>query len=114
MTEKRKVAGAAGGALGLGASTALLTACCVTPIGVMLFGATGAVVLARLSFVQPYAAAGAILMLGVLFWLAYRPAGDGAGNPCDLTARKRLRWIAWGSTGLVAAMLLASFRWLGI
>jgi len=114
MKDKKGIAGASGGAIGLGASAALLTACCVTPVGVMLFGATGAVVLARLSFLQPFVAAGALLMLGLLFWLAYRPARNCEGEACDPAARRRLRWIAWASTAIVAAMLLTSFRWLGI
>lgn len=113
MKDKRKMAGAAGGAVGLGASAALLAACCVTPFGVMLLGATGAVVLARLSFLQPYVAAGAILMLGVLFWLAYRPVRTGEAA-CDPAARKRLRWIAWGTAAVVAIILLSAFRFLGI
>ena len=114
MKEKRKVFGAAGGALGLGASAAILTACCVTPLGVMIFGATGAVVLARLSFLQPYVAIGAILMLAVVFWLAYRPMPNCNGEPCNAAARRRLRWVAWISAGIVAAMLLLAFRWLGV
>ena len=54
MSDNRRVAGAAGGALGLGAIAALFGTCCVAPWTVGLLGVGGAVALARLSFLQPY------------------------------------------------------------
>lgn len=50
MTEKVHVLDTAGGALGLGRFAAAIGACCAFPWAVALFGVSGAVALARLSF----------------------------------------------------------------
>jgi len=73
MAEKPVVIGAAWGALGLGALAAAVGGCCAAPWAVVLLGVTGAVALARLMFLLPYALIGAALLLGVAFWWAYRP-----------------------------------------
>jgi hypothetical protein len=68
MSEKTRVIGTAGGALGLGAFAAAIGARCGLPWAVAILGVSGAVELARLSF----------LLLAVGFWWAYRPAAVGA------------------------------------
>lgn len=50
MSEKARVLGTAGGALGLGAFAAASGACCGVPWAVALLGVSGAVALARLSY----------------------------------------------------------------
>ena len=47
MSEKTRVIGSAGGALGLGAFAAAIGACCGLPWAVALLGVSGAVALAR-------------------------------------------------------------------
>ena len=74
MAGKPQVIAAASGALGLGAFAAAVGGCCGAPWAVALLGVTGAVGLARLAFLLPYALIGAALLLGVAFWSAYRPA----------------------------------------
>jgi hypothetical protein len=84
MSEKARVIGSAGGALGLGAFAAAIGECCGLPWAVTLLGVSGAVALARLSFLLPYALFGAGALLAVGFWWAYRPAAvcaDGTCNP---------------------------------
>jgi hypothetical protein len=100
MSEKTRVIGTAGGALGLGAFAAAIGACCGLPWAVALLGVSGAVALARLSFLLPYALLGAGALLAVAFWWAYRPANRGP-----------LRWVVWAAAVLVvglATMALSS------
>ena len=84
MGEKTRVIGGASGALGPGTLAAAIGACCGLPWAVALLGVSGAVALARLSFLLPYALLGAGALLAVAFWWAYRPlpvCTDGTCNP---------------------------------
>jgi hypothetical protein len=82
MTEKARIAGAAGGAVGMGAFAAVLGTCCVAPWAVSLLGVSGAVTLARMSFLKPYLLGGTAAALALSFWLAYRPAPVCADGSC--------------------------------
>lgn len=104
MSEKPRVIGAAGGALGLGAFAAALAGCCGAPWAVALLGVGGALMLARLSFLLPYALLGAGAMLAVAFWWAYRPVAVCADSPCTPATRRPLRWIVWSAAALVVAL----------
>ena len=95
MSDKRRVIGTAGGAVGLGAFAATVGACCGLPWTVALLGVSGAVALARLSFLLPYALLGAAGLLIVAFWWAYRPPAVCADGTCDTAGRRPLRWIVW-------------------
>lgn len=106
MDERKRVIGAAGGALGLGTFAAAVATCCGVPWAVALFGVTGAVVLARLTFLLPYALAGAILLLGVAFWFAYRQAPVCEDGSCETASRRPLRWVVWVAALLVAALTI--------
>lgn len=109
MSEDKRVMGAAGGALGFGAFAAALATCCGVPWAVALFGVTGAVALARLAFLLPYAAIGAALLLALAFWLAYRRPPLCADGSCNTTGRRPLRWVLWFAAVLVAGFLIFSF-----
>lgn len=104
MSEKVRVLGTAGGALGLGAVAAAIGACCGVPWAVALLGVSGAVALARLSFLLPYALLGALALLAVAFWGAYRPAAACADGTCTPASRRRLRLIVWAATVLIAGL----------
>jgi hypothetical protein len=104
-----RVIGATGGAVGLGALAAALGTCCVAPWAVSVVGVTGAVALARLAFLEPVLLAGALLLLGVAFYFAYRPLPVCEDGSCDRSSQRRLRWIAWIGAGVVAAILVATF-----
>lgn len=104
MRDKRRVIGAAGGAVGLGGFAAALGLCCSVPWVVALLGVGGAVAFARLAFLLPYALILSALLLALGFWWAYRPepaCGDGTCNPRD---RRLLRWAVWIATVAVAAL----------
>ncbi len=104
MGEKTRVIGTMSGALGLGAFAAAVGACCGLPSTVALLGVGGAVALARLSFLLPYALIGAGGLLVVAFWWAYRPPAVCADGTCDTSGRRPLRWIVWSATLLVLGL----------
>ena len=103
MGEKARIIGAAGGALGLGGFAAALGLCCTVPWAVALLGVTGAIAFARLAFLLPYALIGAVALLAVGFWWAYRPLVC-ADNTCTPTNRRALRWIVWLAALIVGAL----------
>jgi hypothetical protein len=109
MKDKAKIAGTTGGAIGMGAFAAALGTCCVAPWAVSLLGVSGAVALVRLSFLKPYLLAGAIGLLAVSFWLAYRPAPVCADGSCETGSRRTLRIAVWIAAGLVVALVAASY-----
>lgn len=104
MSEKARVLGTASGAMGLGALAAAIGACCGVPWAVALLGVSGAVALARLSFLLPYALLGAGALLAVAFWWAYRPVAVCAGGTCSPESRRPLRVIVWVATVLVVGL----------
>ncbi len=104
MAEKPVVIGATGGAVGLGALAAAVGGCCAAPWAVALLGVTGAVALARLTFLLPYALIGAAALLGIAFWWAYRPVPACAEGACVSTSRRSLRVVVWVAAVLVAAL----------
>lgn len=104
MDAKKSTIGAAGGAVGLGAFSAAVGACCGVPWAVALLGVSGAVVLARLAFLLPYALAGAILLLAVAFWSAYRRRPIRTDGTCELASRRPLQWLVWIAAFLVAGL----------
>lgn len=104
MSEKARVFGSAGGALGLGAFAAAIGACCGFPWAVALLGVSGAVALARLSFLLPYTLLGAGAFLALAFWWAYRPAAACADGTCNPVSRRPLRIIVWAATVLLVGL----------
>jgi mercuric ion transport protein len=106
MNRKPQVLGATGGALGLSALALAFGACCVAPWAVTLLGVSGAVLLARMAFVQPYVVAATLALLGVGFWFVYRRRTDTA---CNVAQRGRLRWLVWAAAVIVIAIDVASF-----
>jgi len=78
--------------------------CCAAPWAVALLGVTGAVALARLTFLLPYALGGAGALLGVAFWWAYRPLPECADGTCVSTTRRSVRIVVWVATAFVTAL----------
>ena len=114
MSDKNRVIGTASGALGLGAFAAVIGACCGLPWAVALLGVTGAVALARLSFLLPYALLGAAGLLAVAFWWAYRPPAVCSDGTCDTSVRRPLRWIVWAAALTVVGLAgVALSQWPG-
>jgi membrane protease YdiL (CAAX protease family) len=109
MGAKTRVIGGASGALGLGTLAAAIGACCGLPWAVALLGVSGAVALARLSFLRPYALLGAGALLAVAFWWAYRPLPVCTDGTCNPVNRRPLRWIAWVAAVLVVGLAMVAF-----
>ena len=109
MAEKARVIGAAGGALGLGGLAAALGLCCTVPWAVALLGVTGAVAFARLAPLLPYTLIGAVALLGMGFWWAYRRPAACSDVSCAPTSRRTLRWIVWIAAVLVGALSVVAF-----
>lgn len=110
MSDKTRVIGTAGGALGLGALAAAVGACCGLPWAVTLLGVGGAVALARLAVLLPYALIGAGGLLVMAFWWTYRPPIVCADGTCDTSSRRPLRWIVWTATLLVLGLAAISLK----
>jgi mercuric ion transport protein len=110
MSERARVIGVTGGALGLSGFAAALGLCCTVPWAVALLGVTGAVAFARLAFLMPYALLGAAALLAGGFWFAYRPPAACADGSCAVASRHGLRWIVWIATALVCALAAIALR----
>lgn len=108
MGEKTRVFGAAGGALGLGGFAAALGLCCTVPWAVALLGVTGAVIFARLAFLLPYALVGALALLAVGFWWAYRRPATCADGTCSPASRRSLQWVVWIAAVLVGSLSIVA------
>jgi hypothetical protein len=108
VNERGRVVGAAGGAVGLGGLAAAFGLCCTVPWAVALLGVTGAVALARLAFLLPYALIGAVVLLAVGFWFAYRKPVECGDGTCASTSRRTLQWIVWIAAGCVAALSIVA------
>ena len=106
MKENPRVLGVAGSAVGLSAFALALGACCVAPWAVALLGVAGAVFLARLAFLQPYAVATTLALASLGLWLVYRRPRGGA---CDPATRSRQRRIVWTAVLIIIALDVASF-----
>jgi hypothetical protein len=107
MNEKPRVVGVTGGAVGLSALALAFGVCCAAPWAVTLLGVAGAVLLARLAFIQPFVVAATIVLLSLGFWYVYRRLHPDVA--CDLMQRRRLRWLVWGAAIIVIAIDIASF-----
>ncbi len=104
MPVKPPVIGAASGALGLGAFAAAVGGCCGAPWAVALLGVSGAIALARLAFLLPYALIGAALLLAGAFWWAYRPAAVCTDRASATASRYPVRIFLWIAALLVAVL----------
>lgn len=109
VSNKGRVFGVAGGALGLGGFAAALGLCCTVPWAVALLGVSGAVAFARLAFLLPYALIGSAALLAVGFWWAYRRPADCDDGDCKPSSRRLLQWAVWMAAVLVGAMAVIAF-----
>jgi hypothetical protein len=110
MGEEARIIGATGGALGLSGFAAALGLCCTVPWAVALLGVSGAIAFARLAFLLPYALAGAVAMLALGFWSAYRKSGVCADRTCSTNARRGLRALVWISAAFVVVLAVVALE----
>ena len=106
MNDQKIAYAAAGSAVGLGGSAALVSSCCAAPWAVTLLGAASAAALARFGFLYPYLLAAAALSIGGVFWLAYRqrPVVGSSLYRSD----RRLQLLAWTLATAFALLILAT------
>ena len=84
--------------------------CCVGPSVMALLGTSGALAAARLAPYRPYFILGSVLLLGMGFWLAYRPQGGCIGQTCTTRTAKITRAILWlAAVVTLAAILVPNF-----
>ncbi len=110
MKQVPVVIGSSLGAIASGLVATATAFCCVGPAVVAVLGTAGVLAAARLAPYRPYFILGSVLLLGLGFWLAYRPKGGCVGRVCTTTSAKITRsllWIAVLVTG--AAILLPNF-----
>lgn len=69
--------------------------CCVGPAIVAVLGTSESIAAARLEPYRLYLIAGSVLLLGLGFWLAYRPQGGCIGKTCITAAAKTARMLLW-------------------
>ena len=104
MSDKARLIGATGGAIGLSGFAAAIGLCCTVPWAVAILGVTGAVAFARLAFLLPYAVVGAGGFLAFALWLAYRRPPECDDGSCALPDRRALRWFVWMAAVFVAVL----------
>ena len=110
MKQVPVVIGSSLGAIASGLVSTATAFCCVGPAVIAILGTSGAMAAARLAPYRPYFILGSVLLLGLGFWLAYRPEGGCVRKTCTTTSAKITRtllWIAALITG--AAILLPNF-----
>lgn len=113
MEERTRIAGTAGGAIGIGAVASFIGLCCIGPWAVALFGVSGAVAMARFDFLRPYLLVVAAVMLGWAFWRVYRRPVACADGTCSSGPSSWLKASLWLAVALTVAALFADeLQWL--
>jgi mercuric ion transport protein len=84
--------------------------CCVGPVVIAVLGTGGALAAARLAPYRPYFILGSVLLLGLGFWLAYRPQGGCIGRTCTTRTAGITRALLWlAALATAAAILVPNF-----
>lgn len=110
MKQVPVVIGSSLGAIASGLAATATTLCCAGPVVIAILGTSGVVAAARLAPYRPYFILGSVMLLGLGFWLAYRPKGGCVGRTCTTAGTRITRallWIAALITG--TALLLPNF-----
>src|SRR5260370_6931921 len=95
MKQAPVVIGSSLGEIASGLVATATTFCCVGPAVIAVLGTSGVLAAARLSPYRPYFIIGSVVLLGIGFWLAYRPQGGCIGKTCTTTSAKITRTLLW-------------------
>lgn len=110
MKQSSVVIGSSLGAIASGLVATATTFCCVGPAVIAVLGMSGVIGAARLAPYRPIFILGSVLLLGLGFWLAYRPRGGCARKTCSTTSAKMTRALLWIAVlATVAAIVLPNF-----
>ena len=110
MKQGSVVIGTSLGAIASGLVATVTTFCCVGTAVLAVLGTSGVLIAARLEPYRAYFILASVGLLGIGFWLAYRPNAGCIGKTCTTTSAKithALLWIAALVTGV--AIILPNF-----
>ena len=110
MKQVPVVVGSSLGAITSGLVAAATTFCCAGPAVFAVLGTSGVLAAARLEPYRIYFIVASVALLGIGFWLAYRPKGGCIGKTCTTTSAKISRALLWiAALTTVAAIVLPNF-----
>lgn len=110
MKQGSAVIGSSLGAITSGLVAAGATFCCAGPAVFAVIGTNGVLAAARLEPYRIYFILASVALLGIGFWLAYRPKGGCIGKTCTTTSAKITRALLWiAALVTVAAIVLPNF-----
>lgn len=106
MKQGSVVVGSTLGAIVSGLVAAATTFCCAGPAVFALIGTSGVLAAARLEPYRMYFILASVALLGISFWLAYRPKGGCIGKTCTTTSAKITRALLWIAALVTGAAIL--------
>ena len=110
MKQSSAVIGSSLGAITSGLVAAATTFCCAGPAVFAVIGTSGVLAAARLEPYRIYFILASVALLGIGFWLAYRPKGGCIGKTCTTKSAKITRALLWiAALVTVAAIVLPNF-----
>jgi hypothetical protein len=110
MKQGSAVIGSSLGAITSGLVAAAITFCCAGPAVFAVIGTSGVLAAARLEPYRIYFIPVSVALLGIGFFLAYRPKGGCVGKTCTTTSAKITRALLWfAALVTVAAIILPNF-----
>jgi hypothetical protein len=107
VNDRARIAGTAGGAIGLSAVASFVGLCCIGPWAVALFGVSGAIAMARFDFLRPYLLALAAALLAWAFWRVYRVPSICADGSCPAGSSIWLKSMLWVAAALIVSAFFA-------
>ena len=96
------------GALGAVLTSTAASICCIGPAGIALLGVNGAIFAAGLKPYRIYLLSGSLVLIGLAFWLAYRP-GTTRARACPVPIGRVKKTILWSSAALWVLALAIQF-----
>ena len=110
MKQGSAVIGSSLGAITSGLVATATTFCCAGPAVFAVIGTSGVLAAARLEPYRIYFILASVALLGIGFWLAYRPKSGCIGKTCATTSAKITRALLWiAALVTVAAIVLPHF-----
>ena len=104
------VIGSSLGAITSGLLAAATTFCCAGPAVFAVLGTSGVLAAARLEPYRIYFILASVALLGIGFWLAYRPKDGCIGKTCTTRSAKVTRTLLWmAALVTVIAIVLPNF-----
>ncbi len=101
--------GSVGGAASAALGSAAASICCIGPIGIAILGVNGASFAAGLKPYRWYLLGGSLLMLGLAYWMVYRPPTAIAGAACSTRFARWSKIVLWSASGVWIAAFALQF-----